>query len=94
MAKPIKSVTLYPGNQENLEKCLRSLSAEFGGAWVFWLPAFATPTDPCEFICYKSPSRVPDSFMNRYELMGYKGELVPFTRGARIREQNRGLCKD
>lgn len=68
-----------------------------GGAWVAVRRVFSTEW---EFRCYQSPCRVPDSMIERCSpwiadaVIGYKGRLVPFTRAARIREQNRAMGCD
>lgn len=76
---------------------LRQLSREQGGAWVCLLPPFCQSGDTALFERFASPSRVPDRYLelvapgDEDAKIGWKGDMVPFTFAARIREQNRGL---
>lgn len=82
-------LTLTIQNQQTLESTLQELSTEHGGAWVAVRRGFSIRFT---FLQYKCPSAVPDSF---YDLsdnqIGYKGEIVGFTRAAVQRERNRAL---
>jgi len=76
-------------DENALEERLKELSIAPGGAWCYSILPFAHTTT---FAQFKSPSRVPD-YMHDHarNRIGWKGEIVPFTKAARIREQNRGL---
>ena len=82
-------LTLVIQNQQGLESMLQELSSKQGGAWVAVRRGFSIRFT---FLQFKSPSAVPDSF---YDLsdnqIGYKGEIVGFTRAAVQREHNRAL---
>ena len=76
-------------DQDHLHATLKELSLKEGGAWTFVVMPFSHEV---RFRQFKSPSSVPDIYHDQsHNRIGYKGEVVPFTNAARIREQNRGL---
>lgn len=82
-----------------MDDALVRLSAERGGAWVAVPMPFMQPGDAVEFRQFRSPSKVPDRYIQSCNpfhkpLIGYRGRLVDFTEAAKIREQNRGFGHD
>jgi hypothetical protein len=76
---------------------LLRLSLE-GGAWAFSILPFSGTVS---FYRYDSPSKVPDWFYdsmrtNEYPngAIGWRGGIVPFTKAAVIRDQQRGYGRD
>jgi len=82
-----------------LHKRLKELSIKEGGAWTFSIMPFSHEV---HFVQADSPSKIPDSFFEATTQfgnypegrIGYKGEVIAFTKAARIREQNRGIGGD
>jgi hypothetical protein len=82
-----------------LHKRLKELSIKEGGAWTFSILPFSHDV---HFVSADSPSKIPDSYFDGTTQfghypegrIGYKGEIVGFTKAARIREQNRGIGGD
>lgn len=84
-----RSVAVRSG--ETLRALLVSLSREHGGAWAY----FVLPFSNCViFQRFAYPSVVPDRLRDGMGMsgwrMGYRGQLVPFTPAAVVREQQRG----
>lgn len=68
------------------------LSRDHGGAWVVDIPPFSQVGDDVHYIQFKSPSNVPDSWKDLTKnRIAYQGKIIPFTKAAQIREQNRGM---
>jgi len=81
---------------QHLHKRLKELSIKEGGAWSFSITPFSHEVT---FFGAESPSKLPDYLIHETSQcgeypngrIGYKGEIVGFTKAAKIREQNRGL---
>ena len=83
-------------NQGQMEKRLVTLSKQYPGAWVASRVPFS---DVVRFFQFQSPSKVPDGFMDSHDpfydsKIGYEGKLIPFSKAAKLREQNRGIKED
>lgn len=88
--KPKTRITLYPKDEDHLIKILKDLSMS-GGAWVYIIKPYDANHET-EFSQYDNPSSVPDYFIDLTRgKIGYKGNIVGFTRAAKRREQNRGV---
>lgn len=83
----------------HLHKRLKELSIKEGGAWSFSIMPFSHEV---HFISADSPSKIPDAYLDGTRgygeypkgRIGYKGELIGFSKAACIREQNRGMGGD
>ena len=82
--------------EDQLHEKLKELSLEHGGAWIYSIMPFQRESEPTKFLRFDSPSKVPDTYIgsSKKDVIGYKGKLVPFSKAAQIREQNRGYSKD
>ena len=84
--KEIKSTAT---TQIEIEGEIATLSLRHGGAWVYSVKPF---TNAVTYTQYKCPSDVPDRCYDMADnQIGWEGHIVPFTKAARIREQNRGI---
>lgn len=91
MAKP-KVVVKQMRDSAHVKKTLKELSLKHGGAWVYNVLPFSHTT---RFLRFQSPSQVPDSFYEiSHNQIGWKGKIVPFSKAAQYREQQRGYSKD
>ena len=82
----------YVNDSKELIDLLKSISKEKGGAWIFEIVPFSHDT---YFIHFENPSSVPDYFIDSTKnRIGYNGKIVPFSKAAQIREQNRGYTAD
>ena len=89
MAKELARITRTMTDEAHLFETLKELSRKEGGAWVFSIHGFSHKTD---LIKFQNPSSVPDSFHDlTRNKMAWQGKIRGFTKGARRREQNRGL---
>ena len=76
-------------DENALEERLKELSITPGGAWCYSIRPFMHTVT---FVQFKTPCKVPDHMHDHAcNRIGWKGEIVPFTKAARIREQNRGI---
>ena len=85
-------------NIEHVYELLKQYSTTEGGAWGWSIMPFS---HTCRFYKYDSPSKVPFAeldFMrtNEYEkgAIGWKGQIIPFSKAQIIRDQQRGYTKD
>jgi hypothetical protein len=84
---------------EHLHKRLKELSVKEGGAWSFSITPFSHEVT---FFGAPSPSKLPDYLIEQTRQygeypngrIGYKGEIVGFSKAAKIRDQNRGIGGD
>ena len=83
---------------QHIYALLKQYSATEGGAWGWHILPFS---HTCRFFKYASPSRVPFDMMdwmrtNEYPqgAIGYKGQIVAFSKAQVIRDQQRGYGKD
>lgn len=82
-----------------LHKRLKELSLKEGGAWAFVIMPFSHEV---HFVGAESPSKLSDGLLDATRgngeypegRIGYKGEIIGFSKAARIREQNRGIGGD
>jgi hypothetical protein len=82
-----------------LHKRLKELSVKEGGAWSFDIMPFSNEV---HFYRADSPSKLPDylyesttGFGNHPDgRIGYKGEIIGFSKSVKAREQNRGIGGD
>ena len=82
----------------HIYELLKQYSLIEGGAWGWHVMPFS---HECRFFKYDTPSRVPYSemdFMRTHEYekgaIGWKGQIVPFSKAQVIRDQQRGYGKD
>ena len=86
--KRLQRITIEIKDEEELLNKLKDLSLN-GGAWVYTILPFSHTTN---FSQYKNPSSVPDYYKDlSRNRIGWKGQVIEFTKAAQIREQNRGL---
>ena len=88
----LTSLTEEIADDAALTARLCELSRTDGGAWCYTIRPFSHTV---RFVKFSSPCRVPDGLLGMQwgtaGQIGYKGEIVPFTKAAGIREQNRGI---
>ncbi len=92
MGKRLKTIVKEIRDTGHLLKTLKDLSLREGGCWAFSILPFSHTT---KFYKYSNPSSVPDDLHDiTSNRLGYKGKIVPFTKAARHREQQRGYSGD
>lgn len=96
MSKLMQIVEKDIQNQGQMERRLIAISKKYPGAWVPSIIPFSTEV---HFLQFRSPSKIPDRYMDSHipgvEIkIGYEGKLVPFSKAAKLREQNRGVGGD
>ena len=73
----------------NLDRELKRRSKLHGGAWIYSVLPFTHDVKYRQFPC---PSAVPDQYYDTADnKIGWRGRIIPFTKAAQIREQNRGI---
>lgn len=76
---------------DEVQNRLKSLSIS-GGAWIASRWPYSMTI---HFYRFQSPCRVPDQYYDGCQgQIGWRGQIVQFTKAARRREQNRGFGSD
>jgi hypothetical protein len=90
--KASKKIIMQIRDTNHLLQTLKELSVKQGGCWAFSIMPFTHET---HFYKYNNPSSVPDDLHDiTHNRLGYKGKIVPFSKSAQVREQNRGYSGD
>jgi len=90
--KPIRKVTVNCHSAEDVTRELLKASRGNDYTWAYDHEPFSTTI---HLLAFKCASAVPDDFIDLMWRTGSKlaknGTLIPFTKAAIIRDQNRGL---